>query len=716
MLKPIRTVFAALCILTVQPSLKSDIVVTWDDGFYDFTDFSGTNLTSGGAGNGNGDLVELGFYSEADDSNLFQGTWIPLTSGTRIGDANDGTNLGDGYFSFSTSFDDSTGDATTYGSSSVQTITITDGGSGYSSAPTVIITNASGDTDGSGATATATISGGVVDSITITNAGTDYTLDPDISFSGGSPSTPATATADRYDFTDTNDIIRSVEVTSGGSGYTSNFDVSFTGGGGSGAVGEAIVSGGAITKIVIRDPGSGYTSLPTVDLSAGDGSGGAATADFLPQAGQLLAIRFYDGSTNASGTLFNSVAATTSNWTDWPTNDSDLPFPSLSVDTSNNDFLTDSYSLSQDLKTAVIDIDTGLTATSFDGAVYMTGNYQGGTLTVDTSGGNLSYSGIFADGDFESSDHGKLGLTVTGSGSTTNTLTLNGNANTYTGDTKLDSDGSYSGNLTLSGSATISNSENIILASGTTLTVSGLSSTFALADGQTLRGEGTVSGDMNLTSSGDHTVGSAISPGGTTSTDYGVGQLTITGATTWNAGTTYHWELNDFNGDAGDANADGLGWDYLSFTGALTFNGNTSDKILIDIAALDGFNSPYNQLGSLSGTQRPAANRTHTDGHQWAIIYADGGISGFNADHFDIDYTHWYEQWDDPFHQFSLSLSGDSKTLYLHYSAVPEPSTYVMVSSLLVLPALTIYRRMKKKKKGPQPTTGEDPPIPTDTI
>ncbi len=705
MLKPICTVTSAIFIIAMQNTLVSDIVVTWDDGFFDFTDFSGTNLASNGLGNGNGDLVELGFYTEADDSNLFQGTWVPLTAGTRIGDSNDGTDLGDGYFSFSTSFDDASGDSTTYGSSSVQTINITDGGSGYSSAPTVTITKASGDTTGSGATATANLSGGVVTSITITNAGTDYTLDPDISFSGGFPTTAATATSDRYDFTDSNDIIRSVEVTSGGTGYTSNFDVTFSGGGGADAKGEAIVSGGAITKIVIRDPGSGYSSLPTVDLSAGDGSGGAATADFIPQSGQLLALRFYDGTTNASGTLFNSVAATTSNWTDWPANDTDLPMPNLSVDTSNNSFLTDSYSLSQDLKTAVTDIDTAKTVTSLDGAVYMTGNYQGGTLTADISG-STSYTGIFADGDFENSDHGKLSLTKTNSG----TLTLNGNANTYTGDTTVSA-----GGLTLSGSGTISNSQNIILASGTTLTVSGLSSTFALADGQTLRGEGSVSGDINITSSGDHTVGSAISPGGTTSADYGIGELSITGATTWNAGTTYHWEINDFNGDAGDANADGLGWDHLSFTGALTFNGNTSDKILIDIAALDGFNSPYNQLGSLSGTQRPAANRTHSDGHSWAIITASGGISGFNADHFDIDYTHFYEQWDDPFHQFSLSQSGNS--IYLHYSAVPEPSTYVMVSGLLILPAISIYRRMKKKKKtDPQPTTEDDPPSPTDTL
>ena len=53
----------------------------------------------------------------------------------------------------------------------IEAISITDGGSGYTSAPTVTITGSGG----SGATATATVTDGVVTSVTVTNPGSGYT-------------------------------------------------------------------------------------------------------------------------------------------------------------------------------------------------------------------------------------------------------------------------------------------------------------------------------------------------------------------------------------------------------------------------------------------------------------------------------------------------------------------------------------------------------------
>ena len=68
---------------------------------------------------------------------------------------------------------------------SIESIIVTAGGTGYTSAPTVTITG-----DGSGATATATVSAGAVTSITVTNVGSGYTQ-ASVSLSGGGGSNGA---------------------------------------------------------------------------------------------------------------------------------------------------------------------------------------------------------------------------------------------------------------------------------------------------------------------------------------------------------------------------------------------------------------------------------------------------------------------------------------------------------------------------------------------
>lgn len=70
-------------------------------------------------------------------------------------------------------------------------IEINQGGSGYTSAPTVVFSGGGG---GSGATATATVENGAIQDVTINTPGSGYTTEPIISFSGGG-GTGATATA-----------------------------------------------------------------------------------------------------------------------------------------------------------------------------------------------------------------------------------------------------------------------------------------------------------------------------------------------------------------------------------------------------------------------------------------------------------------------------------------------------------------------------------------
>ena len=120
--------------------------------------------------------------------------------------------------------------------STVNSITLTNGGSGYTSAPTVVITG----TNTTIATATATISASVR-SIAVTANGSGYTSVPTVTFTGGGGS-GATATASVAT------IVSSLTVTAGGTGYTSAPTVTFSGGGGSGASGTAVLAGSVVTK------------------------------------------------------------------------------------------------------------------------------------------------------------------------------------------------------------------------------------------------------------------------------------------------------------------------------------------------------------------------------------------------------------------------------------------------------------------------------------
>tara|TARA_B100000131_G_scaffold8147_1_gene8499 strand:+ start:15363 stop:22169 length:6807 start_codon:yes stop_codon:yes gene_type:complete len=75
-----------------------------------------------------------------------------------------------------------------------ETITVSAGGSGYTSAPTVAFSAPTGTGQTEKATGTATVSGGAVTKITLTNKGKGYTSAPTITLTGGGGSS-ATATA-----------------------------------------------------------------------------------------------------------------------------------------------------------------------------------------------------------------------------------------------------------------------------------------------------------------------------------------------------------------------------------------------------------------------------------------------------------------------------------------------------------------------------------------
>ena len=176
----------------------------------------------------------------------------------------------------------------------VDSIEVFDQGAGYTRAPTVTITDASG--PGTGATATADITDGngnllgYVRAINIVNPGTDYS-EPRVTISepntnvnvnvnrdtgevdsvdiinGGAgfrtnAGSGATATA-----TTDGDQITSITVTAGGSGYQAAPTVEILGGGGDEAIATAVVRGGEVVEVIIENPGENYTSAPTIEFT-----------------------------------------------------------------------------------------------------------------------------------------------------------------------------------------------------------------------------------------------------------------------------------------------------------------------------------------------------------------------------------------------------------------------------------------------------------------
>jgi hypothetical protein len=202
----------------------------------------------------------------------------------------------------------------------VVAISVTNPGSGYLTAPTVSITGGGG----TSATANAALTTGIVNSVTLTNAGSGYNNAPTITFSGGG-GTNAAAVAQLVTFK-TGTV--SIFVTNGGSGYGQfgNLYVTITGGGGTGANASAIISGNAISQVIMNNPGTGYTSAPTVSISGGSGSGATAKAvasldpivDVATFSGRVWVAqgRTVYGSASTSPTDFTSVSAVAFNLTD----------------------------------------------------------------------------------------------------------------------------------------------------------------------------------------------------------------------------------------------------------------------------------------------------------------------------------------------------------------------------------------------------------------
>ena len=156
-------------------------------------------------------------------------------------------------------------------------VTITDGGSGYTSAPTITAYGGVG----TGATFSSTIQNGSVASISVTNPGSGYAVNDQVQLliTGGGSDNGAQLTAVL-----SNTSLSSIVVTAGGSGYSSAPSVTIGPpnlAGGVQATATAASDGNAVTDVTLTNPGSGYTSTPSVSFG-GPGAGALATAFITP--------------------------------------------------------------------------------------------------------------------------------------------------------------------------------------------------------------------------------------------------------------------------------------------------------------------------------------------------------------------------------------------------------------------------------------------------
>ncbi len=218
-------------------------------------------------------------------------------------------------------------------------VTITNGGSGYSSAPTVSFFGGSG----TGATAVAMIDDGMVVSVQIESPGTGYLATDSVQVlftAGGSDNAPFLTPVI------TAGVITSVTITAGGSGFGATAPtLTVVGGLGTGATVTCTVSGGTIDSVTVGAGGSGYFGLPSIVVQSGVNQAATADISLMPfgvsgssieifQSRVWLPVPFNQGG-QSNGNVF--LLSAPGSLTDFATSDGGLIF------TDNFSFLRARY-------------------------------------------------------------------------------------------------------------------------------------------------------------------------------------------------------------------------------------------------------------------------------------------------------------------------------------------------------------------------------------
>jgi len=192
---------------------------------------------------------------------------------------------------------------------------------------------------------------------------------------------------------------------------------------------------------------------------------------------------------------------------------------------------------------------------------------------------------------------------------------------------------------------------------------------FVNNSGGLLTGSGVINGTLTLNS------GSTVSPGNSP------GTLTA-GATTWNGGAIYKFEVNSALGNAGSS----VGWDLLNIEGTLALAGSDSNPLRISVTSL----LPANTIGNVFDFDS-------SNSYLWTFATASGGITGFSPSQFAIDTSGFTNPLDA--RHFEVRQIGNALALVF---VVPEPSSFLLSIAAVVGFAAFVRRHVGRRTIEPR--------------
>ena len=295
---------------------------------------------------------------------------------------------------------------------------ITNPGSGYTTAPNVII-SAPNQSNGVQATAVASITTGAggVQSIQVTAIGSAYTSVPTVTIGAPDVAGGVQATASA---TISGGNVVAITVTQAGSGYTSVPSVSITGGGGSSATANATLSSGIVNSITLTNAGSGYTSPPTVTISGGGGANATALAQLTTFAKGTVTIVVTNGGsgyTNAANTVVTitggggASAAGTAIVSGSQVTQIVMTNPGTGYTSIPTVTITGGGATTNATAVAVVNLDSIVDVSTFSGRVWVA---AGRTVTYSAAGSYSDFTSVSA-GSFTLTDstlHGNIQSTL----------------------------------------------------------------------------------------------------------------------------------------------------------------------------------------------------------------------------------------------------------------------------------------------------------------